>query len=53
MRYLSLEAGAAMSRISVKRSMSTLEELETVEAILAVRRTVGCVVDGGAAIVVV
>jgi len=41
--YLSLLFGAAISRISVKRSMRTDDELATVDASLVVRTTL----DGG------
>lgn len=40
--YLSLFPGAAISRISENRSTNTVDADETVEASLAVRRTVGC-----------
>ena len=40
--YLSLLFGAAISRISVKRSMSTLDDAETVDASRVVRTAVGC-----------
>lgn len=43
--YLSLLFGAATSRISVKRSINTVEDVETVEASFVVRAAVGCDVD--------
>ena len=40
--YLSLLFGDAISRISLKRSISTADELATVEVSLVVRRTLEC-----------
>ena len=40
--YLSLLFGAAISRISLNRSISTDDEVAIVEASLVVRRTLDC-----------
>ena len=45
MIYLSLLFGAAISRLSVKRSIKTVDDVETVEASFVVRTAVGCDVD--------
>lgn len=43
--YLSLLFGAAISRISLKRSINTVDDVETVEATFVVRTAVACDVD--------
>ncbi len=43
--YLSLLFGAAISRISVKRSINTVDDVNTVEASFVVRTAVGCDVE--------
>jgi len=48
--YLSLSFGAAISRISLKRSIRTEDEVATVEASLVVRRTLAGGVDWAMAV---